>query len=58
MVALGASAGYRYAQSGALKVDSQRNTEKGVGSTVENGGKKVIVDGSSMLISTQLTVAL
>ena len=58
-VALGVNAGYRYAKSGTLKVDSTRNIDnEPVGSDVETNGKKLAVDASSILFGTQLTWAL
>lgn len=57
-LAAGLTTGYRFAKSGNLKIDSQKNTDQGVGSTVENGGKKVILDASSFMIGAALTWAI
>ncbi len=51
----GVYTGYRFAKSGVLKVDSQRNSDKGVGSQVDNNGKKISVDASSFMLGANLT---
>lgn len=51
----GLLAGYRFAKSGDLKVDSTRNSDIAVGSYVENGGKKVALDMTSFMLGAQLT---
>jgi hypothetical protein len=55
---LGLNAGYRFAKSGTLKVDSQKNTNQAVGSQAENGGKKLSLDASSLLVGAGVTWAL
>ena len=57
-VAWNLNLGYRYAKSGDLRVDSQRNTNDSVGSIFERGGKKVNVDASAMVLATGLTWSL
>ena len=57
-IAWSINAGYRYAKSGDLKIDSQRNTTESVGSNLESNGKKVNIDASSVFIGTGLTLAL
>lgn len=57
-MAAGLMGGYRYAKSGELKVDSQKNTDVGVGTKVENNGKKVVFDASSLMVGAALTWAI
>lgn len=54
----GLTAGYRFAKSGVLKVDSQKGTDTGVGTEVDSNGKKIQIDASSFVVGLGLTWAI